>query len=94
MARTGGDEFCVICPDTTSAGAAATADSIRRAVAGADPYGIVEASVGVANHLDPTESVDQLVARADQAMYADKLERRRPRPRVRPDGPGAVVPPS
>jgi diguanylate cyclase (GGDEF)-like protein len=91
VARAGGDEFCVICPDTTSAGAAATVDSIRRAVAGADPYGIVEASVGVAVHVDPTESVDHLVARADQAMYVDKLERRRPRPRVQPDGPGAVV---
>jgi hypothetical protein len=41
--------------------------------------------------VDPTESVDHLVARADQAMYVDKLERRRPRPRVHPDDPGAVV---
>lgn len=76
VARTGGDEFSVICPDTTAAGAAATAETIRVAVAGSDPYRIVAASVGVAVHQDPTESVDELVARADQAMYAEKLRGR------------------
>lgn len=70
LARTGGDEFSVICPDTRDADS--VADAIRQAVAAADPRCMVTGSVGIATFTDPTETVDGLAARADEAMYLDK----------------------
>ena len=72
VARTGGDEFSVLCPGTTGAQADLIAALIRTAVAGAHPVHRVTASVGTAAGADPTETPDGIAARADEAMYADK----------------------
>ena len=82
LARWGGDEFVAILPDTDRAGALRAAERLRAAVA--------EAPVDVAGReLDVTVSVgwahwagdtpDDLLARADRALY--QRQGRRPRHR-------------
>ena len=79
LARFGGEEFAVILPQTPLAGAAAVAESIRsffaatplRAVTAAKELGIVAVSVGVARYR-PGESLEELIHRSDQALYAAK----------------------
>jgi diguanylate cyclase len=78
-ARFGGDEFAVLLPQTTLAGAAALAEQIREAVArgrihradGRESVGEVTLSVGVAV-ATKDESTERLIERADAAMYAAK----------------------
>lgn len=82
LVRYGGEEFCLLLPDTDTDDAAALAERIR----GATEYSLfvfndgktekpisVTVSGGVAK-LDPNteEEVDSLVARADEALYAAK----------------------
>ncbi len=82
LVRYGGEEFCLLLPDTDTDDAAALAERIR----GATEYSLfvfndgktekpisVTVSGGVAK-LDPNteEDVDSLVARADEALYAAK----------------------
>lgn len=78
-ARLGGEEFAVLLPQTTAEGAAALAEQIRKAVARArirragrdEEAGRITLSIGVATaHADDT--LDQLIERADLAMYAAK----------------------
>ena len=78
-ARFGGDEFAVLLPQTTLAGAATLAEQIRESVArgrihradGRESIGEVTLSVGVAvaGH---GESMEGLIERADAAMYVAK----------------------
>ncbi len=76
--RVGGDEFAVILPHTSLADALTVADRIRRAVMNAPtdavgvPVGLVGASLGVAVFPAGGLTADDLVARADQAMYCAK----------------------
>jgi diguanylate cyclase (GGDEF)-like protein len=76
--RVGGDEFAVILPHTSLSDALTVADRIRQAVMNAPtdtlgvPVGIVGASLGVAVFPASGISADDLVARADQAMYRAK----------------------
>jgi diguanylate cyclase (GGDEF)-like protein len=75
-ARHGGEEFLCILPGTGGAAARQVAGRIRARIANlriAQPEADVAAtvSIGVAT-LSFTESVDQLVQRADAAMYAAK----------------------
>jgi diguanylate cyclase (GGDEF)-like protein len=75
VGRWGGEEFVVALPETTPAGAAAVAESLRAGVArtaiAADDLALdVTVSIGVAAWTG--EELDQLVARADQALYAAK----------------------
>ncbi|MEF3696448.1 GGDEF domain-containing protein [Desulfolutivibrio sp.] len=79
FARLGGDEFVAILPDTDMVEAADMAARIARAVSGLSvpritgldtPLG-VSASVGLAR-LEPGESLDALIRRADADMYAVK----------------------
>ena len=76
IARTGGDEFAVLLPDTGMAGARATAE---RLVARAE----VEISIGTAVYGIDGHSLDELARAADAALYAAK------RPRVEPQAPTA-----
>jgi diguanylate cyclase (GGDEF)-like protein/hemerythrin-like metal-binding protein len=73
LVRWGGEEFIVLCPGTTLAGATILAEKIRQAVE-AQPFpqvGQVTISLGVAQHL-AAESLDAWVARADGALYRAK----------------------
>ncbi|MGY2127734.1 diguanylate cyclase domain-containing protein [Blastococcus sp. SYSU DS0617] len=84
VARFGGDEFVVLCPACDEADLAALAERVRAAVlapvvlpAGAISVGV---SVGVALSR-PGETPDDLIARADRAMYGAKSHHRRQTPR-------------
>ncbi|MEO5724022.1 MAG: PAS domain S-box protein, partial [Ilumatobacteraceae bacterium] len=76
LARTGGDEFVVLCPDTASADAVAIGERIIAALMNeivADGMSVnVGASVGVAHHRGPGITPDWLLAEADRAMYIAK----------------------
>jgi diguanylate cyclase (GGDEF)-like protein len=77
--RYGGDEFCVILPETDSEEAAVVADKIRRSVAdfhfaGEEkiPDGSITISVGVAAFPRDSEEEWALIHKADLALYAAK----------------------
>lgn len=73
LARWGGEEFIVLCPATTLAGATILAEKIRHAVqARAIPkVGLVTLSLGVAQH-QKGEALEAWVNRADGALYRAK----------------------
>jgi diguanylate cyclase (GGDEF)-like protein len=77
VARLGGDEFAVLLPSVKQAGAAREVAS-RLRVALAEAIRLegmnfqVEASVGIAIYPDDADSFDQLMQRADVAMYVAK----------------------
>jgi len=79
-ARFGGEEFAAILPDTDAAGAALIAERIRRTVEalaiphpGGSAAPVVTVSLGHATgHPSRMVSPDELVARADAALYAAK----------------------
>jgi diguanylate cyclase (GGDEF)-like protein len=78
VSRFGGDEFTVILPQTGPEGATIIAERIRQRIAEAtflQGYGMrvkVTASVGIASFPDHGRTKDELISRADQAMYAVK----------------------
>ncbi len=73
LVRWGGEEFIVLCPATTLAGATILADKIRRTVeAQAMPQvGMLTISLGVAQRM-AGEDLDVWLARADGALYRAK----------------------
>jgi diguanylate cyclase (GGDEF)-like protein len=74
-ARYGGEEFVVALVDTDTAGALEVAERIRHAVAAArvHPYdGTVSVSTGVATFPDDAEIKEELIDKADYAMYLAK----------------------
>ena len=84
VARYGGEEFVLLLPGTDDAGAVVTAERIRRRVSrlpivagGQDALRIsVTCSVGVAAYPAHGDSVDELLRRADAALYTAKSEGR------------------
>jgi diguanylate cyclase (GGDEF)-like protein len=72
VARWGGEEFLAILPVPID-GAVAFCERARRAVAASDQpgVGVVTISAGVAEYR-PGESRDEMLARADQRLYAAK----------------------
>lgn len=78
-ARYGGEEFAIIFPDTPLTGAMKVADALRKAVAGKEvinrstggKLGRITLSGGVAEFTDG-ESIEDLIARADAALYTAK----------------------
>ncbi|RZU31174.1 diguanylate cyclase (GGDEF)-like protein [Blastococcus saxobsidens] len=71
VARLGGDEFGVLADVTADSSAELLAERLRQAVAAAGARYGVTASVGVAE-VDPGEDVEDLMHRADVAMYQAK----------------------
>lgn len=83
VARYGGEEFVVVLPETGAAGASAFAERLREGVEshafsrGGGQTLQLTASIGVATFPSPgIESVDDLLAAADQALYRAKAEGR------------------
>ncbi|WP_299444452.1 PAS domain-containing protein [uncultured Rhodospira sp.] len=77
LARWGGEEFLVILPGTDTEGARQLAETLREAMASVPmpPAGTVTLSLGIAQHR-PGESVEDWVARADEALYRAKADGR------------------
>ncbi|MBV6657904.1 MAG: diguanylate cyclase [Devosiaceae bacterium] len=77
--RYGGEEFCVILPETGVSAAQALADDIRQAVMGkelvkrstGETLGRVTISIGVAEQTK-SDDVQSLIERADKCLYAAK----------------------
>lgn len=96
-ARVGGEEFVLLLPQTTLDGAREVAERIRAAIAGGRIYrdrteeviGSITVSLGIALGA-PGETLDTLMFRADQALYAAK---RAGRNQVCVESRGASLPP-
>ena len=78
--RYGGEEFLLVLPDMSTDNAARTLDRLRAIIADLDwsafsPDMIVTISAGVAT-LNPEETPDTFLARADSALYAAKAQGR------------------
>lgn len=75
VARYGGEEFVVLCPETRLNDAFQRAERLRIAIANAQVVGTNEfkitASFGVAE-VEPTDTADGVVQRADKALYMSK----------------------
>lgn len=73
LARWGGEEFIVLCPDATLATAALLAERLRHGIAEAEFSGVgrVTASIGIAECL-PGETWEAWFHRADAALYLAK----------------------
>jgi two-component system chemotaxis response regulator CheY len=81
VCRLGGEEFCVMLPETTESQAAGWADRVRAAIEAQsfnfqDEQVTVTASLGVAELTGPSPTVDHLVDCADQALLAAKRQGR------------------
>lgn len=73
VGRWGGEEFLIVCPLTTSAGAATLAETLRQTLA-STPFPVIgnsSASFGVASYR-PGDASKDIVARADAALYRAK----------------------
>ncbi len=79
VARYGGEEFAVVLPQIRRDEALKVGDKLRRAIRGADfpkadgqPGGRITVSVGIAHYPSDTQDLGQLVALADDSLYAAK----------------------
>ena len=77
VCRYGGEEFCVLLPETTEHGAALWAERVRKRLASlVVPVGEkqvrITASFGAAQKHDDTQTAEQLVDQADQALLCAK----------------------
>ena len=81
--RLGGEEFVVAMPDTDAALALLVGERLRQKIAG-EPFATGEAgvsvnvtvSIGICSLTSPDDSADELVKRADQALYLAKRDGR------------------
>jgi diguanylate cyclase (GGDEF)-like protein len=81
VARFGGEEFCALLPHTLHDGALLAAERLRYAInqisiPWSDEVIAVTISVGVATADHPSETLEALLKRADQALYKAKSEGR------------------
>ncbi|HWB45754.1 MAG TPA: PleD family two-component system response regulator [Hyphomicrobiaceae bacterium] len=80
--RLGGEEFVIVMPDATRDGAFRMGERLRASIAG-EPFGIdggtqinVTTSVGIATFDGRDDTLETLLKRADDALYAAKREGR------------------
>jgi diguanylate cyclase (GGDEF)-like protein/PAS domain S-box-containing protein len=83
-ARLGGDEFSIVCENTERGEAQVLADRLRAAVTEPLSLSGTNVSVGISIGIgsapggdEPGEVCERVIREADDAMYADKAERRR-----------------
>jgi diguanylate cyclase (GGDEF)-like protein/PAS domain S-box-containing protein len=80
IARLGGDEFAIICENATSNESAQTAgrilDALRRPIVIDDREVVISASIGSADNRSDALDADELLSRADIAMYVAKAHGR------------------
>lgn len=71
--RWGGEEFLVICPETSASGASSLAEKIRAVIESRDfrNAGKKTASFGVTSYKDD-KNIESLIKRADEALYTAK----------------------
>ena len=97
VSRFGGDEFTVILPQTGPEGAQIIAERVRERIAETvflESYGLevrITASIGIASFPDHGRSKDDLIARADQAMYVVKGRGKDGVALAEPDSPRPLV---
>lgn len=75
--RYGGEEFCIVLPETDKSGAMVVAERIREAVNAAtiklmEEELRVSVSIGVANFPEDARKIDELMDKADWALYRAK----------------------
>ena len=75
VGRFGGEEFVVVLPDTTAETAMSVAERVRNAIETGGYTPAVTVSIGIAQ-LTVGESGENLLQRADQALYVAKREGR------------------
>ena len=73
-ARYGGEEFLILLPDTDRGGAVELAEKLRRTIAQTEiqELGSLTASFGIATMPDDAVEPEQLIRKADRALYAAK----------------------
>ncbi|SIQ20496.1 diguanylate cyclase (GGDEF) domain-containing protein [Alkalispirochaeta americana] len=79
--RFGGEEFCLLLPDTSCAEAQAIAERLRRTVESlkipeVDPGLTLSASIGISVYPECGSAQEELFQRADQALYTAKKQGR------------------
>lgn len=72
VARLGGDEFAVLLPESDQKAASTVLRKLRNGLKTVGEQYNVTFSIGVVTYLRPPETVDQMLAAADKAMYAAK----------------------
>ena len=73
VCRYGGEEFCIVLPETDGQGGLHTAERIRRTIASKSISGIgVTVSLGVSSSDSEPANPSELLNRADKALYAAK----------------------
>jgi diguanylate cyclase (GGDEF)-like protein len=78
VARIGGEEFAILLPDTNRLGTAVLAERIRKSIEReqfivTDKIVQITASIGIASFgVDPAQSIDQMLAVADNRLYMAK----------------------
>lgn len=82
VARIGGDEFVAILQGTNREGAEITEERIRRQIETHNSKSreadlIVSFSIGFAMGENPEDTIEAIMKKADERMYADKMEKRR-----------------
>jgi diguanylate cyclase (GGDEF)-like protein len=76
VGRLGGDEFCVLLVDSSGTAAVEVMERVRASLSAMAvaklPGGSVRASFGVAEYMPGDIALDDLIARADRALYVSK----------------------
>ena len=77
--RYGGEEFCILLPQTSLSEAGVIAERMRQRVAETDyprgksqPLGIVSVSIGISTFARQIDTAEKIIAAADRALYSAK----------------------